>query len=285
MGRDAQAARDVLTWLLAGRESTRSGVMYYRPFAIAQDLGRTVRAVDDALARLAALGHVVLSPEAQTLFVPDAIFTNPPSNLSHATSLRREIAAFKSCLASEQALEIIGRAIDTVSHRVPDTVPDTRVQITGSRKQITGNSVLSPPAPAPAAPDLFGNEGGGKSPLPLKQGPDWQRLIAEYNSRCPSLARCEGKPTSAAAKSAASALKREPDFASWCSRFDAAEASDFLAGRSGSFKADFLWLIVGVNAEKIDAGRYTNRGATNRTARQPPGCAPTEVTGENEISF
>lgn len=117
----------------------------------------------------------------------------------------------------------------------------------------------STPLPAVAAPTP-----ASKQPKLLDE--PQVNLVDEYNRLCPSLAKVQGKPGSAAAKTAVAAWKREPDLAAWRQRFERVERSDFLTYRNPKpgdrpFKADLLWILSPTNAEKIDSGRYDNRKA------------------------
>lgn len=103
----------------------------------------------------------------------------------------------------------------------------------------------------------------------LELKPDKVDLIVYYNASCPNMPQCRGAAGSAARKAADKAWKREPDSQLWLSRFKRAQASDFLAGRRGSFRADFLWLTNQTNVEKLDMGRYDNRGGFGARGNAP----------------
>ena len=133
-GRDNRCVRDVLCWLLLGPDSTRIGLRYCRPVAIASELGWSVANIEGAIAQLAADGLLIHSPEVRTVLLHDALTCAPPANDSHRTSLRREADNFQACVAKAKAIELIGARPDTVSNTVRDTVPDTREQGTGNRE-------------------------------------------------------------------------------------------------------------------------------------------------------
>lgn len=63
-------------------------------------------------------------------------------------------------------------------------------------------------------------------------------------------------------KSLQAAAKRTRDPEVWRERFRRVNASDWLSGRSGSFRASILWAIGPKNVAKIDAGQYENHAAT-----------------------
>jgi len=84
-------------------------------------------------------------------------------------------------------------------------------------------------------------------------------LIAAWRRLCPDAPQPKGDHGSTAHKAAVAAWKREPDLALWESRFRKVPLSDLLAGRKGSWRADFLWATKPSSVEKIDAGNYDDR--------------------------
>lgn len=134
-GRDNRCVRDVLCWLLLGPDSTRSGLRYCRPPALANELGWSVANIEAAIARLVADGHVTYSPAVRTLLCHDALTCTRPANDSHRTSLRREIDVYQTCAATSKAVEMLGANSDTVRRTVSDTVPDTSMQGAGCSDQ------------------------------------------------------------------------------------------------------------------------------------------------------
>ncbi len=145
-----------------------------------------------------------------------------------------------------------------------DTPPISRVTTSNTIEQNHRNNRT------PIVP--FGDVGAGLF-ADAEVKPD---LVATYNASCPNLPTCRGAKGSAAQKAADKAWKREPDLQLWTTRFKRAQASDFLTGRRGQFRADFLWLTNPTNVEKLDMGRYDNR-TDNRTAR---GNAPVRTEDE-----
>jgi len=158
-----QVERDVLTWLIAGLESNKSGARYVRPMSIADDLGRTAHGVKKAIATLANLGLLHADPESGHVWVPDCILANPVQNPSHATHYRNELARLGSSLVLTKALDLVQSQLDTVSKTVLDTVPNTvpntvSVTVSDTSDQRTVNSNQETAyrnrtfTPAPAAP-------------------------------------------------------------------------------------------------------------------------------------
>lgn len=140
----------------------------------------------------------------------------------------------------------------------------------------------TPPVSLPAPSNTSEENHMSKTPIvpkgdegELTLEPDRPDLVVYYNASCPNMPQCRGAKGSAARRAADRAWKREPDATLWLSRFKRAQASDFLAGRRGDFRADFLWLTNPTNVEKLDMGRYDNR--TPSGAR---GNAPTRTDAE-----
>lgn len=59
LGKRNQCLRDVVLWMLAGPDSSRSGLLRVHVGALADDLGHSKPAVTDALTRLHSDGHIV----------------------------------------------------------------------------------------------------------------------------------------------------------------------------------------------------------------------------------
>jgi hypothetical protein len=97
-------------------------------------------------------------------------------------------------------------------------------------------------------------------------------VVDLYHDLCPSLPRC--LKLTPARKSSIKARAKE--FATQGSRekglgfallFQKAEASDFLTGRDGNFRADLSWLINPDNSTKTLEGKYDNRTSTTAPDR------------------
>ena len=63
--------------------------------------------------------------------------------------------------------------------------------------------------------------------------------------------------------------------------FENAEASSFLKGEDGGWKASFDWLIKEANMLKVLEGNYADKGKQPRYKEKPPGWMPFEM-GEAE---
>jgi ethanolamine utilization protein EutQ (cupin superfamily) len=80
-------------------------------------------------------------------------------------------------------------------------------------------------------------------------------ILASYHDLCPSLPKVR-RLTEARRKSMGARQREGVDFKEL---FTKAEASDFLTGRIGEFKADFGWLLLPDNCVKTLEGKYDNR--------------------------
>ncbi len=92
-------------------------------------------------------------------------------------------------------------------------------------------------------------------------------VAAAYNQLCPSLPRCT--KLSDKRRGLIRARAREGyKLSDFEQAFRCAEASDFLSGRSGSWKANFDWILNGSNLLKVVEGSYTNPAAMNKAQRE-----------------
>lgn len=91
-------------------------------------------------------------------------------------------------------------------------------------------------------------------------------VVSEYNSICTSFAAVSGELTYQQAQLIRQAEK-ELHGVTFRDYFTRAENSDFLAGRTGKFKASFEWLIRPENIAKVLTGKYDN--SYSAPAQQP----------------
>lgn len=106
-GKDHRVTRDVIGWLAAGTESTRTGVMRIHTGAIADDLGWPRGQIEAAIQRLASDGLAVWSPAVRVIacaFVVDvlAVFTE-----NHRKSYLHHLDTLPQCDATEYARKVI----------------------------------------------------------------------------------------------------------------------------------------------------------------------------------
>ena len=87
----------------------------------------------------------------------------------------------------------------------------------------------------------------------------YQEIVDVYHENCPSLSRV--KKLTPARKSAIRRLwvSDIPTIDAWREFFATVEASDFLAGRAGTWSAGIDWLLKPANTIKVAEGNYTNR--------------------------
>lgn len=106
-GKDHRVTRDVIGWLAAGTESTRTGVLRIHTGAIADDLGWPRGQIEAAIQRLASDGLAVWSPAVRVIacaFVVDvlAVFTE-----NHRKSYIHHLDTLPQCDATEYARKVI----------------------------------------------------------------------------------------------------------------------------------------------------------------------------------
>lgn len=106
-GKDHRVTRDVIGWLSAGTESTRTGVLRIHTGAIAEDLGWPRGQIEAAIQRLASDGLAVWSPAVRVIacaFVVDvlAVFTE-----NHRKSCLNHLDTLPQCDATEYARKVI----------------------------------------------------------------------------------------------------------------------------------------------------------------------------------
>ena len=102
---------------------------------------------------------------------------------------------------------------------------------------------------------------------------DPEFVVELYHGLCPSLPRClkltptRKKQIKARAKEFNTQGSREKGLG-FDRLFRMAEASDFLTGRDGNFRADLTWLINPENSTKTLEGKYDNRTTSTTPDRQ-----------------
>lgn len=268
------AARAVFLEAFGAELGSKTGLVEIRPNLIAAESeGVLTRlAVERALDELVAAGLVVWSHPERMAYHLGHLIRHGATNPKHAAGWRSQLLAMPECSARDAAVsELDGIPYRKGIDRVSIGYRHGNQQEQEQEQEQNGNST---PLPTVAAP--IGATAPSKAPKEKTTQPDpTANLIALYHEACPSLARSQGKPVTL--KACAAAIRRESDLAAWKERFRRAELSDFLTGRSGNdrpFKADLLWILNPTNAEKIDAGRYDNRGkpgmATHAETYKPP---------------
>lgn len=107
VGKDHRCTRDLIGWLAAGSDSTRTGLMRIHVGSLVDDLGWSKPQIRAALARLQDDGLIVWSEEQRTVacvFVLNAL-TIPTEN--HRTSYLQQCQLFSDCPAKSYAVKAI----------------------------------------------------------------------------------------------------------------------------------------------------------------------------------
>lgn len=257
-----QAERAYLR-LALGRFSTRTGIVKYNARDLASEARLRPSELEAALAELERSGHILRAENAPAVYLLGFCSAFAPRPVDNRRSWLVELGGCKYANLAAQAMKEIEDAQATGGpvgpRRGAGGYPVAPLQ--EQEQEQEQNRINSTPLPTVAtptgatAPSKERKEKTAQAPDPAAD------LIALYHEACPSLARSQGKPVTL--KACAIAIRRESDLSAWKERFRRAELSDFLTGRSGNdrpFKADLLWILNPTNAEKIDAGRYDNRG-------------------------
>lgn len=252
-------------WLSASKQSTATGLQRVRQHAAVGVLRTKPTAYTAALAELEDAGRVAIQSRGDgwvDLYLTLWVRRQCAVRDTQRAALRRLIDRFADGAAKLQAIED-WTVWDSACRQADGSLSPGRRQPEPQQEQEQEQeqkTILSTPLPTVTAPT--GATAPSKERKEKAVQPDPAAdLIALYHEACPSLARSQGKPVTL--KACAVAVRRESDLAAWKERFRRAELSDFLTGRSGNdrpFKADLLWILNPTNAEKIDAGRYDNRG-------------------------
>ena len=86
-----------------------------------------------------------------------------------------------------------------------------------------------------------------------------QHVVALYNQYCPSLPEVK-KINKTRIQKVSARLREYPEDEPWIKLFKQVEASDFLTGRNGKWRASFDWLLEESHIIKVLEGNYDNRG-------------------------
>lgn len=88
--------------------------------------------------------------------------------------------------------------------------------------------------------------------------PDCQRIVDDFNKTCKSLTQVSHL-TAMRERAIAQMTVKGYTYETFHQLFEKCEDSDFLSGRSGSWRASFDWLMKEENAAKVLENQYTNR--------------------------
>lgn len=143
-----------------------------------------------------------------------------------------------------------------------DKLPQRREEETESTAQ---QSTEEKPGGSPARGGDDGGDGDGST----------ARVWEDYRRLCPSLAQqtpggLAEQLTSAREQAIRDARPLLQDRGGFSALFERAEASDFLTGRSGGWRAGFDWILRPANISKILAGNYDNWTRGSRHSSRIP---------------
>jgi len=266
-GREHRCLRDVLFWLIAGPDATRTGLRYCRPTNIAHELGWSVGNVEAALDRLQADGVIVRSPEQRSVLCLDALACGVPTNDDHRVSLRRDIERHAPCVCATKALEMIGANPDTKGHTKSDRVSDISVQ----RTVISDQTVAAaPPVVEPTATASEQLTLTLKTPKPKREpDPKWAQaeivrgVWNEFAALNPNWAH-SSKLTIATVNVLAAALRRLTDYDGVFALFKAIADDPWFGGDRRSTPWDVAQFCATANLDKaIAQSRRTTFGGTH----------------------
>jgi hypothetical protein len=255
-------AERVYLRLAAGRFSTRTGLVPYRERDLAAEARVRPSELEAALAELVAAGHLLRARSAPAVYLLGFCSAFGPRSPDTRVSWVAELRASKYTDLALQALEEIGAGATSGrpvgNHKIPGGRPVGTLQEQDQDQDQEQN--IKPPIVPQEGTELFPDEPATKKDKKATATEDKAaQLLAEYTRLCPSLP----KPPPSALKTAATALKREPNLDVWLKRFARAEASDFLSGRKTEWRANVVWLLGPINCGKLDAGQYDNHKPRN----------------------
>ncbi|WP_407386376.1 DUF6291 domain-containing protein [Ruminococcus sp.] len=110
---------------------------------------------------------------------------------------------------------------------------------------------------------------------------NYQAVVSSFNQICVSLSKVQ-KLTDTRKRHIKSAVKTLGSM-SFEEYFHMVEASDFLTGRKGDWKASFDWILSPANMVKVIEGNYRNSGSHNRNKSVGgPNTEPSSAQREQE---
>ena len=166
IGKRNQCLRDVVLWMLAGPDSTRSGLLRVHAGALADDLGHSKPAVIDALTRLHNDGHIVWDADNRTALCWFVIRNVTLPYETNRKSYLTECGVFSDSLPRREAIKWIqaieitaGKgALSKVQSRYLSAPPSTSLsgaeQRTENREQRTESSSVPKGTDTPAVASM-----------------------------------------------------------------------------------------------------------------------------------
>ena len=107
VGKDHRCTRDLIGWLAAGSDSTRTGLMRIHVGSLVDDLGWSKPQIRAALARLQDDGLIVWSEEQRTVACVFSLNALTIYTENHRTSYLQQCQLFGDCPAKSYAVKVI----------------------------------------------------------------------------------------------------------------------------------------------------------------------------------
>ena len=221
VGADHRCLRDVVGWLVAGPDSTRTGLMRIHVGSLVDDLGWSKPQVVAALNRLQAEGLIIWHEPLRIVLCWFVLRTVTVSVENHRKSYIAQCQTFADCLARSEAIKAL-QAIVIVSRDGASKAPShgashgalggashSTSQDSGFRIQDSGSFTVAkatvPPAVADGAAPMSSGEQASEQAPPTRSrylsfDPDWKPTV-----RPELLTDTQPQPAPKAAK-----LKSEP---------------------------------------------------------------------------
>lgn len=207
---------------------------------------RTTGATDDDLKILIAKGFVKLLNEELVILICDWKTNNLIKNDRYQPSVYAELLQTVNCPALGSNLEPKRNPNGT------QTEPEDRIG-----KESIGKTILLP-TPTPEEQKEQKEEKEEKvDPVP------YAKIAEHFKTICPSYPAIRGIAGERKVKVAAR-WKENPDLEIFDTLFKIAEASDFMKGKVNGWKADFDWMMIAGNFNKILEGKYNNKSSESK---------------------
>lgn len=215
VGPDHRCLRDVVGWLAAGPDSTRTGLMRVHVGALVDDLGWSKPQVVAALNRLQSEGLIIWHEPLRIVLCWFVLRTVTVSVENHRTSYLAQCRTFADCLARSEAIKtlqaiVIKRGegasnapLHTASHGALSGASHSTSQDSGFRDQDSGRFTVAkatvPPAIADGAVPM-------SSKLASEQGPPTRSRYTSFDPNWPA----GPQPVPTPAPPVPKAIKPEP---------------------------------------------------------------------------
>lgn len=204
---------------------------------------RTTGATDDDLKILIAKGFVKLLNEELVILICDWKINN------FIRTDRYQSSVYSDLLQSVNCSDLVYQ---------PDTngIPNGNQMDTQDRigKESIGKTIL---LPTPTPKEQKEEKEEKADPVP------YAKIAEHFKTLCPSYPAIRGIAGERKVKVTAR-WKENPDLEIFDTLFRTAEASDFMKGKINGWKADFDWMMIAGNFNKILEGKYDNKPAESK---------------------